>query len=426
VVAVSLDILLTMATTHLPQQDEASLADDLRSPTLTSFLDMARWMAAAMVFVAHLRNPLFLGYGDVPATHRTLGIQAWYFLTGWHAEAVTVFFVLSGLLVGAAGIARVQSQKFDPYGYAIDRATRLFLPFIPALLLGYLLDVTGSRIFADVGFWNATQPMIAQKVNSPAFDTLLGFDVLAGNALMLQHYLVPPVGSNQPLWSISAEFWFYVLFLFLTLGFVLCRGAGSRFLVLLSVLAICALLGGKFLILLGLWVIGAAIGYAPPGRWRNPAAALLLFVAILVVSRTAQSFFDVNTVSRELKNYAVAFAFAYLVVCMRGRHFPWLERVARINGFLAGFSFSLYLLHFPLMLFVLGALHASGSFDAIATGFDPSDLKGIAIYLLTIGIVLAVSWLFSLGTEQRTESVRRALKRRWLPPAHHRPHEALN
>jgi hypothetical protein len=46
----------------------SAVAEDLKNPTLISFVDMARWMAAAMVMVGHLRNPLFLGYGELVMT----------------------------------------------------------------------------------------------------------------------------------------------------------------------------------------------------------------------------------------------------------------------------------------------------------------------------------------------------------------------
>lgn len=404
-----------MATSHPLRESLEAVRRDLNAPTLESFLNMARWVAATMVFVGHLRNPLFLGYGDVPLSNRTLAVQAWYFLTGWHAEAVTVFFVLSGLLVAGAGMARANAGIFDPGGFAIDRATRLFLPFIPAVLIGYLLDLAGSRIFADVGFWNAAQPMIAQKVSSPPFASLLGVDVLLGNLLMLQSYVVPPLGSNQPLWSISAEFWFYAIFPLLVFAWLPSRSKAVRLLAFVCVAAVCTLLGVNFLVLLGLWCIGAAIACVPGRRIGPPGLAGLLFLGMLIVARAANSFFDANELYRELKNYAVALTFAYLVVCLRGRRYAWLEHLAPVNSFLAGFSFSLYLLHFPVMLFVLAVLHATGSFDAIASGFDPTDPRGLATYILTIAIVMTLAWLFSLGTERKTEGLRRLLKRRFIP-----------
>lgn len=395
------------------------LPDDLRSPTLASFLDMARWMAAAIVFVGHLRNPLFLGYGDVPPEHRNVVVQAWYFVSSLTAEAVTVFFVLSGLLVGAAGLARRQAGKFVPADYAIDRVTRLYLAFLPALLLGFVLDLVGSRAFASVGFWDHSHPMVAQKIDTAPFISMLDLDILLGNVVMLQHYLVPPLGSNQPLWTISAEFWFYAVFLLALSATGLTKHRAVRAAAFLAIGAVFSVLGTGFLVLLGLWSIGVAIGLAPAGRWRSLPAACAVFLSILIAARLSKNFLEASSLLRELKNYAVALSFAYMICCMRGRRFAWLEKIARPNAFMASFSYSLYLLHFPVMLFLLGALHATGFFPGIARGFNPTEWTGVAIYASVILLVMVLCWLFSLATERKTERVRKVLKRKIASPASH-------
>lgn len=399
----------------------SSLAVDLRSPTLVSFLDLARWLAAAIVFVGHLRNPLFLGYGDVAAEHRTVAVQAWYFVTGWHAEAVIVFFVLSGLLVGAGGLARWHEDRFDPAAYSIDRVTRLYLPFLPALLVGFALDQAGSHFFSSVGFWDHSQTQIARKIATEPFGSTLDARVLIGNMLMLQHYFVPALGSNQPLWTISAEFWFYAVFLLFVLAAGLARKPLSRIAALLFLVAVCLLLGSRFVALLGLWGVGVVIALAPAGRWRSLPLACVLLLSVMIAARLFKEGVEANVFAREVKNYAVAVSFAYLICCMRGRRIMWLERLSRPNAFFASFSYSLYLLHFPLMLFLLATLHATGFFPEIARGFDPSDLTGLMVYFLMIVLVSFLSWLFSLATESQTGRVRLLLRQKMGGTARHAP-----
>ena len=89
-----------------------SILNELKNPTLISFLDLSRWLAAAIVFISHLRNPLFVSYGDINPDNLNIFIQAWYFITGWEGEAVIIFFVLSGLLVGASGYEKVYKKNF--------------------------------------------------------------------------------------------------------------------------------------------------------------------------------------------------------------------------------------------------------------------------------------------------------------------------
>jgi peptidoglycan/LPS O-acetylase OafA/YrhL len=399
-----------------------TLGADLRSTTFVSVLDLSRWVAAGLVFVAHLRNPMFVGYGHVPPGDRTWWVQAWYFVTGWHAEAVTVFFVLSGLLVGGAGVARVQAGRFAPRDYAIDRVTRLYLAFLPALALGLVLDLAGSHYLNAVGFWDHTHPLVREKINALPFASTLTARNFLGNVLMLQNFYVPPLGSNQPLWTISGEFWFYAVFLLALLALTFSRTWTARAVALLLLAAVFIGLGTTFVVLLGLWMIGTAVAVVPRPRWLSPVFTLPLFLLALIVARAAQGFFDASAVYRDAKNYAVAIAFAMVLVSLRGRRYPWLERIARPNAFMASFSYSLYLLHFPLMLFVLAALYATGAFPGLERGFLPTEGRGLLLHAVTIGIVYVASWLFSRGTEQRTNAVRRVLKQ-WLtaPPARPAP-----
>ncbi|GLK69700.1 acyltransferase family protein [Hansschlegelia plantiphila] len=201
----------------------AQTCADVAAPTFTSFLNLARWSAAAMVFVGHLRNPMFLGYGDVATAERTVPVKLWYFVTGWHAEAVVVFFVLSGYLVGGLAVGKVQTGTWSFRDYSIDRVTRIYMAFLPALLLTAVLDVAGSTWFGAAGLYDNTQPMIQQKIATGAVTNYLNAETFGMNVLLLQHFLSPTFGSNYPLWTISAEFWFYFAF-----GFAVLAGRRKR------------------------------------------------------------------------------------------------------------------------------------------------------------------------------------------------------
>jgi peptidoglycan/LPS O-acetylase OafA/YrhL len=86
--------------------------------------------------------------------------------------------------------------------------------------------------------------------------------------------------------------------------------------------------------------------------------------------------------------------------------------MARFNRFMADFSYSLYLIHFPLMLFLLGALHATGQFPGIASGYRATDPQGLFLYGLVIALVLLSAWAFAQATEQQTARAREWLKAR--------------
>lgn len=385
------------------------IVDDLKVPTMISFLDLARWVAAGMVVVGHLRNPMFFGYNNLVPADRTLFVKFWYFITGWHAEAVIVFFVLSGLLVGGVGSARIANNTFRSRDFAIDRVSRLYVAFLPALFLGFGLDMIGSHFFASVGFWDHTQTQIALKINSAPFETMLSMETLLGNMFMLQTFFTQSLGSNQPLWTISAEFWFYAVFLLLAL--MVPKNKNTHRLVASVVFFVILIaLGSKFIILLGLWLIGVVIAYIPKIFTPNVILSIGLFLGVLVVTRLYQGIFDENALLRMLKNYAVALSFGIVILSMRGREYKSLVYLAPFNRFMADYSYSLYLLHFPLMLFVLAMFHASGMFPNIQTGYSPTDSIGVLLYIFVIITVYSVAWIFSRLTEAKTHIVRKKLK----------------
>lgn len=387
----------------------AKVLADVQNPHFASFLDCMRWVAASIVFLGHLRDPLFLGYGSLSEAERNPLVQAWYFVTGWFGPAVIVFFVLSGYLVGGIASARASVGSFSIGSYAIDRVSRLYVAFLPALVLTAVLDVAGSIWFADTGFWTHQHPMLAEKVSSAPFGSLLTPGLFIGNLFMLQTIAMPTFGSNMPLWTISLEFWFYAVFGFASLV-VLAKPGRQRILPAIGLLLLIVLLGKSFLIYMGLWLIGVASAFVPWRTLEKPLLAGLAFLGVLVATRLFQEAIRDLAWGIWLHDYSVALSFAWWLVSMRSTRFQLLGRTAWVNRVMADFSYSLYLIHFPLMLFFLGALHATGQFESIARGYSPTDSTGLAIHAIVIVAIYLCAWLFASLTERTTPFVRARLK----------------
>ena len=393
--------------------------DDLRKPGFTSLLDLARWLAAGLVFVTHLRDPLFFGWGHVLGHDRTLVVKLWFFVTGWAAAAVIVFFVLSGWLVGGSALARLKSGRFDGIDYAIDRVTRLFVAYWPALLLTLVLDMVGSHLFAGSGLYDHHQAMLAQKFGGAGFAADMTRANFFGSGLMLQTLWVDRFGSNVPLWTISLEFWFYASFGLAAAGWLSRRNRRGLWLAA-SLAALLVLLGVDFLLYAGLWCLGAAASLVVKPFLRRPFVALATMLALLIAARLEHGWVDASFTHTMLRDYLAALSFAWVLVSWRGRRAPLLARIAGLNKFMASFSYSLYLIHFPLMLFILGALFSFGHFTGIASGYAPTSGEGLMLYGCIIVLVYGAAWLFAALTEQQTWRVRRFLKsrlQRFTPPA---------
>ena len=161
------------------------------------YLDLARGLAAVLVASGHLRSFVFTDFGKLD--HPSLVWSLFYLVTGFGHQAVMVFFVLSGFLVGGAVVSRGQCKQWSWTEYVITRITRLWIVLIPALLLTVIWDnlgiaITGSSFYAG--------GMSEAYSSGPTIDSsqykLASF---LGNVAFLQTIAVPTFGSNGPLWS---------------------------------------------------------------------------------------------------------------------------------------------------------------------------------------------------------------------------------
>ena len=401
--ATDLQILLcTVATLLFGARRKRPLVRILRSSRLARsthnggqsvLIDWLRGLAALQVAAAHLRAQVFPGLSTV--TDPPLWYQGLAFMTGFAHQAVLVFFVLSGWLVG--GVFLDRSHDVPPSralrDYALDRATRLWTVLLPAFMLMLALAWAGALP------WSDANP--AADIASADARTAWSFSTLLGNLVGLQTLVVPPFGENFPLWSLANETWYYVLFPLL----VIAARAGAAWLRLACAalaFAVAALLGaaitGYFLV----WLLGVAASrlrfdFTAVQRWLWRGA--LLVVATLLRLGGQDGDFTLSTLGPDL----LLALLLVVCLCSVGRGRP-TAAVAQTGAFLAGFSFTLYVVHIPLqrMLWAYrdGALLAPG---------EPASL---AVYAAMLAVVLALAYLFHLPFEAQTGRLRRLLRRR--------------
>jgi peptidoglycan/LPS O-acetylase OafA/YrhL len=369
------------------------------APATSAHLDLIRGLAAWAVMWGHLRADFFVDYSQLQI--RSPLSKLLYFLTGFGNEAVLVFFVLSGFLISSAIFSRHASGIWSWRDYAIDRSSRLYVVLIPGLLFGLLWDKLGSSVFASTGVYS--QPL----TNFGLFvvQTRLGIGTFFGNLFFLQTILCPTFGSNGPLWSLANEFWYYVLFpVALAAGLAWKqRAAGKAIALTILAAAVAAFIGWTILLAFVIWLSGTVLVLAY-SKWTISSKASLglytlassaLLAATLVAARTESSPLLGN-------NLSVGLSFSlFLFAVLQMGHGPAGVVYARIARFLAGFSYSLYVLHFPLLLFLKAWLAASQRWQP--------DVAHLARGLAIGAGVLAFAWLVSLLTEART-----SLARRWM------------
>lgn len=378
----------------------ASVASHWRTPgeAASAHVDMIRALAAWAVMWGHLRNLFFADVHHVQS--QSAALKALYFFTGFGHQSVVIFFVLSGFLISSAVVRRHLTSTWSWSGYAIDRFSRLYVVLLPGLLCGLLLDECGSHLFASTGLYS--HPL--EGLGAIIVVDNLTLKTLLLNALFLQTVLAPTSGSNGPLWSLASEFWYYVLFpLAFSAVLALQQARIHRFAAL--AVAVCAL--GVFLgsfVMQGfiLWLTGSALAVAFSRFDVSNRRALYCWFVItatalgscLAYARSRNPNFWIDF---SLALSFSAFLFGVLNTGVAGK------RYARIAHLLSGFSYSLYVLHFPLLVFLRAWLVPREKWQP--------DAKHL-IFAATIGLlVLVFAWLVSTFTENQTRAVRNWIRR---------------
>ena len=273
---------------------------------------------------------------------------------------------------------------------------------VPGLVLGLFWDGVGGHIFSSAGLYS--HPL--QGFGAAIAQNQLTARLFLGNLIFLQTIVCPTFGSNGPLWSLANEFWYYVLFpVALTAGIAWARKS-VRWAIPMSILAICVALFVGRDILLGflVWLTGTVLVFAY-SRIRFSSKNWLMLYAI--ISSLALSVCLVAARTRRWpllgSDVAIGVAFGFVLFAVVQIEMREDSRYyTRIAHFLAGFSYSLYVLHFPFLLFLRSWL-------VPAEKWQP-DRTHLFYFVLIGAAALSFAWLVSTFTESKTRVVRNWLK----------------
>ncbi len=328
---------------------------------LSNYLDIVRVIASFAVLFQHLS----MYNNDVFA-----------FFSNYGHPAVMAFFILSGYVI--AYVADQREKNFNIY--LKHRFARLYSVMVVAWLLTILLDVVGPSI------------------NNQSYEGLIPTDnalvrILAHLFFLQQSWFVSiQFFSNQPLWSLAYEFWYYILFGLLFLY----KGKYKIPLIVVTVMIM-----GPIILVYGLiWFAGAYLYQLHKKKVTlNPTLASYVFLltipAIFSYPYWNQSVLpdvlpSLGTLSLRTYLDDIIFATFILINIFFFRYSDLsFNLITPLIRFLSGISFALYVFHFPLMLF----------FKAIFERyFDLSD--ELSFFIMSILIVITV-YLLSFVSERK-------------------------
>jgi peptidoglycan/LPS O-acetylase OafA/YrhL len=358
-------------------------------------LDALRGIAAVGVCLSHLRDFLFQDYPKLP--YHGPWVSAAYLATGLGHQWVIAFFVLSGYLVGGGVLRSIVLDRWSWRSYLLNRMTRLYTVLIPALVLGGILDITGIHLFGVANIYGG-QTGAHELVFSVR--NHLSIPILIGNYAFLQGIYVPTFGSNGPLWSLANEFWYYIAFPFLAVALLRPRPIPLRLVNAVLLIAVVAFMRPTIALLGIVWLMGVAIHYLPHLPAENVLIRRLLMVAALAACcATLVWCKQTHNPIADFVLGAVMTALIYVVLsCSRTPMPKVYNRTAHV---LSRSSYTLYLVHLPLLVFIVAWMARARQIPNAQ-----SALEACAIFVVLMIYAQVVWFLF----EKRTDAIRARVK----------------
>ena len=308
--------------------------------------------------------------------------------------AVSLFFIMSGFVLTGG----FDGERNSTIGLISGRVSRLLLPtitvvVIASVLYGYLQPVTAraARIFGAHYFyyWFAIQPRGLPIFSGNLVGLFLGFSNMSLIHLPIQ--IVDYEAAVPPTWTIAYEIYGSIMVLALVRLYRFSRP-----------LWFCAITGSLFAFGIsefGLFVAGhaARIIWKPDQAEKFNVFAMVIAIAAvyaLMVTRINLNrnfhFFDVlaNGILAHpspINSLHSVFGIVVFVVVTYSR---WLQRALSLRPllYLGRLSFSVYLIHWPLMLWV-----GSGLYLLIGTEL-PVTRGVIFVAGIIITIILAMAF----------------------------------
>jgi peptidoglycan/LPS O-acetylase OafA/YrhL len=354
---------------------------------LSGYLDALRFLAAFTVVLGHLRES---GYA-----------LTWLPLSFLSHESVVVFFVLSGLIIHATTPREGASFR----RYVIARSTRVYSVAVPAILfctgLAWVLNQTSPELVPSLDFY---RPASAADMLGSLLFINESWSSVAGIGTRLS--------MNGPYWSLCYEVWYYVLF-----GLFVFAPKTWRWPCLLLATSIA---GPAIVLLLPIWCMGAWLS----SRWDSlprlkPGLAWALFLSTPALAMlVAYSGLDMgikDALHAQVPGYwrleysqrfvtdnllgVLVVAHLYAYGQLQGPVPRWFEQHRARWAAWAGFSFTLYLFHKPLLAWL--------------TAVAPASLRGPVASLLVAALLTAACWALSWATERQLPRWRHAAQAWW-------------
>jgi peptidoglycan/LPS O-acetylase OafA/YrhL len=376
--------------------------NSLRDYQASTYLDLLRGLAAIEVFVGHFRNLFFVDREEI--INKSFLTDALYLITGFGHQAVMIFFVLSGFFISSSIFKAYSLDRWSWKIYLVNRLSRLEVVLIPALLLTYFWDSLGIFIFGLDGVYGGNG--LGSNVANYNIADRLHPSILLGNLLFFQNIFSITFGSNGALWSLANEWWYYVTFplVLSLLGFGSNKKNIKKMLVSASLLVVVVYFLFKSGIIYGfpVWLMGTVICLLPIVTFSENiktlrqlaiAGSSLVLIASLLITR-------IRLIDNDFTpDLLVGISSSLLIYSLLNDTSIYTKSAySEITGFLSKISYSLYVTHLPILLFIKAITIAKMRWQP--------DLIHILFGVFVLTVTFIYSFIIYSWTEAKTDKVR--------------------
>jgi len=274
------------------------------------------------------------------------GLPVGFFLR-FGQEAVILFFLLSGFVINYS-FKMSRDQSFSTYLF--KRGTRIYIPLFFIFLIGFLSTSYNRGELVNPELWTLLKNILM----------LQDWDVVKPNVL------AEPYMGNTPLWSLSYEWWFYMLY------FPIATRINTGFKQAVFVFALSCVMAAiyvwqpnflaRLFAYLGIWWAGVYLSELYiAGRLQSlkalalPVAALLalaliLFMPVLWTRQAGEGLLLGKHPLLEFRHMFTALAFVVAAILWQKLRWFGFDLLLKPFLVLAPISYVLYICHQPLMV----------------------------------------------------------------------------
>jgi peptidoglycan/LPS O-acetylase OafA/YrhL len=290
------------------------------------FLDVVRLFAAIAVFLYHSYSKWFpsnFTKADQPGDYAH--------------SAVIVFFVLSGFVISFTTIKKNRGG----IQYAQARLSRLYSILIPGLIISAIAEVLIFSIY----------PVQYTEISRGGSFLRYLLTLFYSNELW---FLAAGPPINGPLWSLTFEFWYYVIF-----GLWFYRS--NRLISIFLILVVCLIIGPKILLMMPIWLAGVA-SYKLPRPNISPTVSWVLIFVLISISFACMSLlapypsvlgkYPLFWAGQFITDYVLGFFIAVMLWVLPNGNSEKLiigPKSLKVFREIADLTFPIYVLHMPLL-----------------------------------------------------------------------------